>query len=298
MRSHENWSTPGFALPPVAHHVGPFSGAGFLRAIAEHPPIVVETDDALVVLERRGGVVTMPGHEDLVDYRTPLGPGVPSLVQSYVGSLEPGELLSFDSLPLEAAEAIVKGLSAAGFHTSPVPHASVAVLSLPSTYEGYLALIGKKERHETRRKRRRFEEAKGTSSILEEDSPGVIFEKFLALHRRSRGVKGSFMTAEREQLFRTLMGLDGWAVKALVDGDGAVASAVFGYADEGGYYLYNSAYDPDLEAISPGMVLLSGLIEQAIVAERTRFDFLKGDERYKFRFGAKLRRLFSVEVRL
>ena len=45
---------------------------------------------------------------------------------------------------------------------------------------------------------------------------------------------------------------------------------------------------------SPGVVLVSMLIERAIEAEKRVFDFLKGDETYKFRLGAAPRPLYEV----
>jgi CelD/BcsL family acetyltransferase involved in cellulose biosynthesis len=38
------------------------------------------------------------------------------------------------------------------------------------------------------------------------------------------------------------------------------------------------------------------MIEAAITGGRSRFDFLKGDEPYKFRLGGVARPLFEVEV--
>ena len=106
------------------------------------------------------------------------------------------------------------------------------------------------------------------------------------------------MTTAMERLFRDLIALPGWRVDLLRIPHAERASAtVFGYADEDGYFLYNSAYDPGLAAASPGWVLLGSMIEQAIAEGRPRFDFLKGDEEYKFRLGAEARPLFEVRAR-
>jgi CelD/BcsL family acetyltransferase involved in cellulose biosynthesis len=44
-------------------------------------------------------------------------------------------------------------------------------------------------------------------------------------------------------------------------------------------------------------VLVSLLLERAIADRKTVFDFLKGDEEYKFRLGATARPLFRVTGR-
>ena len=72
---------------------------------------------------------------------------------------------------------------------------------------------------------------------------------------------------------------------------GAVA---FGFEDPHTTYLYNSAYEPDVAEASPGIVLVSSLVADAIDRGHTRFDFLKGDEIYKFRMGAHERPLYRL----
>lgn len=50
--------------------------------------------------------------------------------------------------------------------------------------------------------------------------------------------------------------------------------------------LYNSAFDVELGAFAPGMVIIWMLIEQACMDELEAFDLLRGDEPYKYQFGA------------
>ena len=49
--------------------------------------------------------------------------------------------------------------------------------------------------------------------------------------------------------------------------------------------LYNSGFRPDAAALSPGLVLLAHVIRDAIERGKRRFDFLRGEERYKYDFG-------------
>ena len=49
----------------------------------------------------------------------------------------------------------------------------------------------------------------------------------------------------------------------------------------------SSGLDPAaFAALSPGVVLTAAAIERAIDLGRAEFDFLRGDEEYKYRFGA------------
>ena len=60
--------------------------------------------------------------------------------------------------------------------------------------------------------------------------------------------------------------------------------------------LYNSGFAPEAASLSPGLVLLSHLIRDAIARGRARFDFLRGEERYKLEFEPTLHDVFRVTV--
>ena len=257
---------------------------------------------ATVLADERGEVALvedsdglgLPGHEDLVDYRSPVGDTVHLLAECF-GQLGRGRRLRFDSLPATAAAVFTAALDRAGIPHRTVPHTTTAVVDLPGSFDDYLMSIRKKERHETRRKRRRFAAALGKPRVVTFPEAGPALEEFFRLHRRAEGSKGSFMTDRMAGMFGDLLGGEGWRLDALYGDDPRPAAAVIGYADRSGYYLYNSAYDPDLRGASPGVVLLSELIRSAIESGLEVFDFLKGDETYKFRLGARSRSLFVVE---
>ena len=60
--------------------------------------------------------------------------------------------------------------------------------------------------------------------------------------------------------------------------------------------LYNSGFDPERAALSPGVVLIAHTIRDAIVRGRRRFDFLRGEERYKYDFGPTPEDVFRVTL--
>jgi CelD/BcsL family acetyltransferase involved in cellulose biosynthesis len=49
---------------------------------------------------------------------------------------------------------------------------------------------------------------------------------------------------------------------------------------------YNAGVDPEARYLSPGVVLIAGLVRRALEAGAKRFDFLRGDESYKYEWGA------------
>lgn len=285
---------------PVSPRIGPFAERHFLKVLWRHSALAGQVTRVLadevgeVVLIEGAGGIGLPGHEDLVDYRSPLGDAVDLLTDRF-RRLERGRNFRFDSLPAGSARVFSTALDRAGAAHRTVPHTTTALLELPGSFDDYLMSIRKKERHETRRKRRRFEAILGPPRIVGFEDAGPVLEDFFRLHRRSKGRKGSFMTDRMAGLFADLLGGAGWRLDALYGAEPRLVAAVIGYADESGYYLYNSAYDPDLGHVSPGVVLLSELIRIAIGNGLEVFDFLKGDETYKLRLGARRRPLFVVE---
>ena len=60
--------------------------------------------------------------------------------------------------------------------------------------------------------------------------------------------------------------------------------------------LYNSGFDPARAALAPGLVLIARLIQDAIARGKRRFDFLRGEERYKYEFGPTPEDVCTVTV--
>jgi CelD/BcsL family acetyltransferase involved in cellulose biosynthesis len=60
---------------------------------------------------------------------------------------------------------------------------------------------------------------------------------------------------------------------------------------DGEWGVYNSAFDPALASLGPGMVLVGELIELAAEDGCHVLDLLRGDEAYKYQFGAEDRPL-------
>ena len=79
--------------------------------------------------------------------------------------------------------------------------------------------------------------------------------------------------------------------------EGRLLAAYAYFSLDGVVYLYNSGYNPGMHAsLSPGWVLLAQLIEHVIESGHTRFDFMRGDEDYKYRFGGEDERVLLLKI--
>ncbi len=66
-----------------------------------------------------------------------------------------------------------------------------------------------------------------------------------------------------------------------------IVGVFYGFAHQGTVYYYLSGYDPALEKLSIGNVIVAHAIENAVRDGATTFDFLRGAEEYKYSWGAK-----------
>lgn len=173
-------------------------------------------------------------------------------------------------------------------------------LALPGDFETYVQGLGKKERHELRRKIRRLESAtQATFRWASEGERGATLDRFFALHRLSRGEKADFMTPDVERFFRDIadalapLGRLRLGVLRAHDEDAAV---LFAFAYRGTLALYNAAYDPALASLSIGIVSHAWAIREAIGERFDTYDLLRGDEPYKYDLGATDRWLGRLEA--
>ncbi len=195
-------------------------------------------------------------------------------------------------VPFGFGEFLVAHADRAGFDFSVEQEETSAVLPLPGSWDEYLDMLDSKERRELRRKRRRFarEVPDATVRRATDESLDRDLKYFVELHRGAEGHKGHFMKPEVATFFDRLahaLMSHGWLRLDLLEiGDRPVAST-FSFELGGTFYLYNSAYEPELKRLSPGVVLVSRLIEESIDRGLKRFDFLRGEERYKYQLGAE-----------
>jgi len=176
------------------------------------------------------------------------------------------------------------------------------VLLLPESWEGYLERLSGKDRHELRRKLRRLERQWPEARVRSHASPEGLqraMTSFLTLHRKAKAGKARFMDERMEGFFRqvaTALAARGWLRLWFLEREGEAVASYLCLEFGGSVALYNSGFDPAHAALSPGIVLLSHVISNAIERGFARFDFLRGEEAYKYAFGAVPEELFNLVV--
>jgi CelD/BcsL family acetyltransferase involved in cellulose biosynthesis len=176
------------------------------------------------------------------------------------------------------------------------------VLALPKTWDEYLARLSGKDRHELRRKMRRLErELPGASSRSHATVDGwdEAMTRFLTLHRLSKVGKARFMDERMERFFRSAtrrLAAAGWARLWFLEFEGEAVAAFLCFEYAGSVGLYNSGFDPARAMLAPGIVLLAHVIRDAIDRGFPIFDFLRGEEPYKYGFGPAPEDVLNVRV--
>lgn len=186
-------------------------------------------------------------------------------------------------------------LEAHGFNVQLEEEDVCPIIQLPDTWEGYLNLLDKKQRHELRRKLRRIagqaDEVTWYTVGPEHDITQEM-ENFLALMEASDPDKAVFLSDENNRRFfkriSAVMQASGWLQLNFLRINGTLAAAYFNFIYNGHVLVYNSGLLPDeFGHLSPGIVLLANTIQQAIENNFAVFDFLQGNEEYKYRMGGQ-----------
>jgi CelD/BcsL family acetyltransferase involved in cellulose biosynthesis len=112
--------------------------------------------------------------------------------------------------------------------------------------------------------------------------------------------KARFMDERMEAFFQEAtraLAAAGWARLWFLDWNGAAVASFLCLEYAGSVGLYNSGFDPAHAKLAPGIVLLAHVIRDAIERGVPVFDFLRGEESYKYAFGPKPHDLLRIRVR-
>jgi hypothetical protein len=275
----------------------PFFSKNFLSALLEldlkqeRVELYVDSLDTLLLKIEEDTIVSV-GDRNYVDYRC-----TSDNTNDIVRILKESEYnkIFIDSVQFEEVQSLNKKIIESNFSIKLTPRDISVYIELPKTYEEYLANLGKKKRHELKRKLNKFTREFSDYKILKGHSKDQ-FISFIELHKNSSKEKEEFMTKDTQDFFYRLLNIDGWTIYLLLV-KGEVVAGNFCYENEEASYLYNSGKNKLFDPFSVGMYLTHYLIKKSIKQKKKTFDFLKGSERYKFDLGGVVRQLYDIEIK-
>ena len=301
---HLQWSSP-FVLPAWMKVWWQEFGPGaelYLRAVRQGEKII-----GVAPLLVRDGKASIIGSEDVCDYLDfVITPGMEKeFFSTLLDDLKQKGINQLDLRPLRPESTVLTTLvdiARSRGHEVLTRDLDVSLeLDLPTTWDEYLETLDKKQRHEMRRKLRRLWKTDNVDYHCYEvgQETGDFMDTFLKLFALSRKEKANFMTARMESFFRSLaeaMAEIGLLRFGMIKLGTLPVSVIMGFDYNDSMYLYNSAYDPQYSSLSVGLLCKVLCLKESIEKGKKKFDFLKGDEPYKYNIGGREVRLYSCHV--
>lgn len=256
------------------------------------------------------GFVHFVGCEDVTDYSDLLFDSdhqeafYDALADHLIANRDRYESLDLCNIPAESPTYtyLPDLLEQKGFEVAVAQQEVCPVIPLPDDFKGYFALLDKRERKDVSRKVRiaNAQESVDWYIVNGKHDLETETEKFLYLMGASHPEKAQFLeNPQHVDFFKRIVPVAhkaGWLQMNFLEVAGEAVAAYVNFDYNNRILVYNSGLDPDKAGqLSPGIVLLAYNIEHAIENQRSEFNFLRGDEQYKYRMGGQNTEIFNLK---
>jgi CelD/BcsL family acetyltransferase involved in cellulose biosynthesis len=184
----------------------------------------------------------------------------------------------------------LSALAKLNFDLEPLPPSPY--IEITASFEDYVDSLNAKQAHEMRRKLRRV--ARNPESIAMEivadngqlDQALDDFFRLMSQEADKAAFLKPAMRVQMEAIAQSAFA-GGWLQLAFLKcGDRRIAGYMnFDY--DNCIWAYNAGFDNEYAYLSPGWIILAEMMKWNIEHGRRVFDFMRGDEEYKYRFGGK-----------
>ena len=279
----------------------PFVSYEWFRALARNllrtdPEVLVFTESdavkGIIPATIRDGAMRSLGDERVTDLNDMVCvPGYEKRIAEAIADTVRERGLNIDLYPVETDSGLVIHLrdflpDAVIKKADPCP-----LLDLPATWDDYLEGLDSKSRHELRRKMRKV------NGTVIQDVKNEHMDDLFQLMELSDNNKKRFLQPDILAFFRELADVfrrKHWLRVRRAVLDGRSIGMIFAFTFRERVYLYNMGFDPAYRSMSPGIVTIALDIRSAISEGCKYYDFLRGDEAYKYRLGAMER--YTVRI--
>lgn len=166
-------------------------------------------------------------------------------------------------------------------------------LALASSWNVVLEDLSKKFRTNIQYYRRRLE--RDYSLVIRVSDCASVSEDmrlFFKLHQKrflDKKKPGAYLNPKFRRFHSELAAdlcASRWLKLYVLEIDGKPVAAIYGFAFGGSFYYYLGGFEPDWGKLSVSAVLIAQSIEDAAEERLSHYDFLRGDEPYKQKWGA------------
>lgn len=172
------------------------------------------------------------------------------------------------------------------------------------SWESYLGSLSSTHRHNFRRRLKNLNakfDVHFEQAVTEEQRREAL-RWLVTLHRerwREHGGTDAFHTptlvAFHDELSRLVL-QRGWLRLYTLQMDGTPVAALYGFLYNRVFYFYQTGFNLDYQKYSVGLVATGLAIQSAIAEGAEGYDFLHGDEAYKFHWAHEERELVRMEI--
>lgn len=265
---------------------------------ATTPAIFVDEAHHIVIpLEIENTTAHFSGGEEIADYLDAIGPEKAKVEawKEVIATLQSQgiTLLRLRNVP-EHSETLhyfgtLAGAAVGREDTTPI-------VTLPETFETYVSQMERKERHELKRKIKKFEQTHPGITVSVSAGHQTDIPTLMRLMHIDHN-KHEFLTPQMQQFFHSLpktVGED--LVQLNLSHLNQTIATVIGFRTQHELLLYNSGYIR--EYAGAGLYLKAKTIEWAIDQKISRINFLQGNEHYKYELGGKDTFVHRIELPL
>jgi CelD/BcsL family acetyltransferase involved in cellulose biosynthesis len=278
------FQSPQWLLPWLTH----FGAGGELATVATRDGEALTSIAPLYVLREDDESLGLLLGTGISDYLDMLGDGAAAL-----DALQTIDCQLWDLQQLRPSSTLLTATLPGGLAENVEDQEPCPILRIEGASEELESLLSTHARKKLRYYRRSLERL-GDVCVEEatEDNLDALLETLYALHAarwRRRNLPGVLADAATQQFhhevarnFLRAGALRMYATRV----EGRVVAIFYGFAHGATVYYYLSGYEPELEKLSIGTLIVAHALERAISDGATTFDFLRGAEEYKYAWGA------------
>lgn len=170
------------------------------------------------------------------------------------------------------------------------------IIALPANFDEYLLTLDRKNRHELKRKVKKFETEHGNLTFNSAKGNAVSMAALLTLMRNDPD-KVTFLTPIMEKFFTGLPAvLHDTVMQFTLHKEDRIIATTLAFRTSDSLLLYNSGFDPAYPGA--GWYIKVKTIGWAIDQHIRFYNLLQGNERYKYDLGAKDNPIYNIYLPL
>ncbi len=246
-------------------------------------------------------------HGERLDFIVPAGQEddlTPRLCRLFKLLRNECDIVRLNHLPEESPNTphILAALQEAFMHAGVLNRHACHLIRLPANAESYAARHTGAWRSKLRRRRKAFaEQHAGVASLAgERVDYATAMAELRTLHARHwPAASSTFITPTSWRFHQRLAAQwlpQGRALLPLLEADGRVIAAMYGFVERDEFFQFQMGWDPALAKISPGKLVMRECIEGSIRHGLRVHDMLPSDYEYKRQWCDSLRWLIDLEA--